>query len=310
MIVLIALCVFVNVFHPRFLGITSIANMSQQAAFYGLIALGMVFMLSMGEIDLSVGGNFAFSAMTAALLAEQAWNPWIAGLAAIVVGGLLGALNAVVSNVLRLPLIIVTLGSLSMYRGLTLVISSGEAHAAPASSAGSSYFTIFGGTVLGLPAATIAFVVATGAVWVLYRRTRFGFAVRAIGSNPQAAKLSGYPIGRIRLQVALLIGSLCGLSAAVSFGFFQSSDPNLGTGYELQVIAAAVIGGTALSGGKGNVVGAFIGALIISVINGALTAFGVSVNWTSFVTGAVIIGAVAIDSVIKRRQSPVLQRPV
>lgn len=304
--VLIIMVVVVNAVHPEFLGIQSIANLSQQAAFYGIIALGMVFMLSMGEVDLSVGGNFAFSAMVAALLAKHGTNLWLCGIAAIAVGAVLGGFNAMLANGLKLPLIIITLGTLSMYRGLTLVISNGEAQAGGDPNSG--FFSFFGGDIGKIPAAAIAFVVLTAVVWVVYRKTRFGFSVRAVGSNPVAARLSGYPIGRVRLKVALLIGALCGVSGVLSFAFFQSSDPNLGTGFELQVIAAAVIGGTALSGGKGSVIGAFVGALIISIISGALTAFGVSINWSQFVTGAVIVGAVALDSLIKQRQATSLSK--
>jgi ribose transport system permease protein len=131
----------------------------------------------------------------------------------------------------------------------------------------------------------------------------FGFAVRAIGSNAHAARLSGYPIGRIKVQVSALLGALCGVSGVLSFAFFQASDPAVGTGYELLVVAAAVIGGTALTGGRGTVFGAMLGALIVSVINGALTVFGVSVNYAGFVTGLVIIGAVALDSLLRRKGS-------
>jgi ribose transport system permease protein len=137
----------------------------------------------------------------------------------------------------------------------------------------------------------------------VYKRTAFGFAVRAVGSNPHAAKLSGFPIGRITLQVGGLVGMLCGISGVLSFAFFQASDPAVGTGYELLVVAAAVIGGTALSGGRGTVLGALLGALIVSVINGAMTSFGVSVNYASFVTGIVIVGAVAMDSLLRRKRT-------
>jgi ribose transport system permease protein len=299
--VLAVIVIVVTVFHPQFLSIASIANITQQASFYGLIALGMVFLLSMGELDLSVGGNFAFCSVTAALLAEAGVNLWLAGALAIVVGALLGMLNALVSNALRVPIIIISLGTLAAYRGATLIISG--AGSVTGGDPDSSFFTILGGSIGGIPALTIVFVIAAIVLSFVYKRTAFGFAVRAVGSNPHAAKLSGFPIGRIKLQVGGLVGMLCGISGVLSFAFFQASDPAVGTGYELLVVAAAVIGGTALSGGRGTVLGALLGALIVSVINGAMTSFGVSVNYASFVTGIVIVGAVAMDSLLRRKRT-------
>ena len=297
--VLALIVVVITLLHPEFLSQASIANITQQAAFYGLIALGMVFMLSMGEIDLSVGGNFAFSAMTAALLARAGVNLWLCALLTIIVGMLLGLLNAALANAFRIPLIIITLGTLSVYRGATLIVS--EAQSVTGGDPLSTFFSLLGGSFLGLPALTYAFAIATIVLIFVYRKTAFGFAVRAVGSNPQAARLSGYSIPRSRLTVSALLGGLCGLSGLLSFAFFGATDPAVGTGFELLVIAAAVIGGTALSGGRGSVLGAALGALIVSVINGALTIFGVSVNYASFVTGVVIVGAVGADALLKRR---------
>jgi ribose transport system permease protein len=298
---LAALVVLVAAFHSEFVGIASISNLLQQGSFYGIIALGMVFMLSLGEVDLSVAGTFAFSAMCAALFVEHGMNAWLAAFLAVWIGVGFGAANAVMANFFRLPILIITLGTYSAYRGLVLVVNGGQSAAGGSTS--SSFFSFFGGTLGGkIPASAVAFLVLTLVLSVLYRRTSFGFGVRAIGSNPTAARLSGYSIGRMRLLVAGLLGGLSGFAGVLSYAFFQSADPSVGTGFELQAIAAAVIGGTALSGGKGTVLGAFLGALLISVINGALTQFGVSINWAGVVTGVVIIGAVGLDSIVKRRQ--------
>jgi len=220
--------------------------------------------------------------------------------AALVIGAALGMFNAAVANTFRLPMIIVTLGTLSMYRGATLVISGGQT--ITGGNTTSSFFKIFGGSFHRIPAAAIAFAVLTVVMTFAYRKSAFAFGVRAVGSNPTAARLSGYPIGRIRLYVAGLIGVLCAIAGILSYAFFQATDPGLGTGIELQAIAAAVIGGTALSGGRGTIPGAVLGALVISVIGGALTQFGVSINWANFVTGAVIVGTVSLDALVKRRK--------
>jgi ribose transport system permease protein len=297
--VLVVLVVGVSLFHPEFLSQASVANMMQQAAFYGLIAIGMVFVLSMGELDLSVAGNFAFSAMVAALLAEQGINLWLAGLVAVLVGSLLGVINALLANLFGLPMIIITLGTLSAFRGMTLIVSKAESVAGGDPT--SSFFTVLGGSVSGYPALAIALVIVTLLLTFVFTKTRFGFAVRAVGSNPHAAYLSGYSTNKIRILVSALLGALCGFSGMLSFAFFGATDPAVGTGFELLAIASAVIGGTALSGGRGSVLGAALGALIVSAINSSLTVFGVSVNYASFVTGVVIVGAVGADALLKRR---------
>lgn len=298
--VLVVLVGVIALFHPQFLSMASISNMTQQAAFYGLIAIGLVFVLSMGELDLSVAGNFAFSAMMAAIMARAGWNLWLAALVVILIGSFLGWLNAALASLFRVSMIIVTLGTFSAYRGLTLVVSGAESVSGGDPS--SPFFTVLGGTFFGFPVLSVAFLIMTIVLWFVYRKTSFGFAVRAVGSNSQAARLSGFPITLIRMQAAALLGALCGLSGVLSFAFFGATDPAIGTGYELLAIAAAVIGGTALSGGKGSVIGAALGALIVSGINGALTVFGVSINYAGLVTGVVIVAAIGIDSLVKRRR--------
>lgn len=299
--VFVVMVAVVAIVRPQFLGIASIANITQQAAFYGIIALGMVFLMSMGELDLSVGGNFAFCAMVTGLMAQNGLNLWLCALIGVVSGVILGAINALLANALTVPMIVITLGTLAAYRGLALIISG--AQSVTGGSPDDAFFKIFGGSVFGISALAIAMLILAIILTIVYKRTAFGFAVRAIGSNTHAAQLSGYPINFVRIQVASLVGALCGISGVLSFAFFGASDPAIGTGYELLVIAAAVIGGTALTGGRGSVIGAMFGALIVSVINGALTAFGVSVNYAGFVTGVVIVGAVALDSLL-RRKSP------
>jgi ribose transport system permease protein len=290
----------VGISHPRFLEVFSLANVGQQASFYGFMALAMVFLLAMGELDLSVGGIYVLSALVGALLIKDGLDPWLGGLACIAVGAALGGTNGLVANALRVPVIIVTLGTLSAYRGLGLIVSgSNSVGDQPLDHA---FYRIVGGSYLNVPASVWAFVVATIVLSILFTKTRFGFAVRAIGANREAARLSGYPIGRIRLLATMLVGALGGLSAAMTLAFFGAADPNLGTGYELQVIAAAIIGGTSITGGSGSVIGAFMGALIISVIGAGLIQFGVSSEWSVFVTGAIIVGAVALDALVRRRR--------
>jgi len=288
-------------FHPRFLQVFSLANLGQQASFYGFMALAMVFLLAMGELDLSVGGIYVLSTLLGAIFIRDGLDPWIGGILCIAIGGGLGAINGLLANALRIPVIIITLGTLSAYRGLGLIVShSGSVGGQPLHD---SFYRIVGGSYLRVPASVWMFVFATIVLSILFAKTRYGFAVRAIGANREAARLSGYPVGRIRLLTTTLVGLLGGLSGAMTLAFFGAADPNLGIGYELQVIASAIIGGTAITGGSGSVVGAFMGALIISVIGAGLIQFGVSSEWSVFVTGVIIVGAVALDALVRRRRS-------
>ena len=301
--VLLGLAVMVGViaaFHPNFLSTRSLANLTQQASLYGVMALGMVFLLSMREIDLSVGAIYAVCIIEAAVLMQGGMNPWAAAAIGVGIGIVLGAVNGVIANVIKIPTIIVTLGSLSMFRGLALVLSDGRTIGGLPRE--HPFFTVLGGRWLGYPVAFWVFVGLTIALTVLYRLTRYGFVVRAIGSNEHAAHLSGIKIGRIRLVTLMLMGGLSGLAGMLTLAFFQSADSSLGTGYELLVIASAIIGGTGLAGGSGTVVGALLGALMIAVISSGLIQFGVPANWSVFATGVVIIVAVGLDSLVRRRK--------
>lgn len=298
-VVLVGLVAVVSVGHPRFLHVQSLTNLGQQAAFFGTISLGMVFLLAMREMDLSVGGTYALTCIVAATEVRNGMNPWIAGVLAILLGVVLGAVNGVLANLFRLPVIIITLGTLTAYRGLALVIS----HSSPVGGQPleSSFYRWLGVNHVRVPSIVWLFVITCIVLTLIFRSTRFGFAIRAVGSNEEAARLTGYSVKRIRLVVTMLVGGLAGLSAAFTLAFFGAADPGVGTGYELSVIAAAIIGGTGLAGGSGSVPGALMGALIISVIGGGLTQFGVSADWSSFATGALIVIAVGFDAVVRRR---------
>lgn len=299
--VLAAFVLIIGAFHEEFLSQDSLLSTVRQAAFVAIVAYGMVFLLAMTEFDLSVGGVYAMCVVVCAkLMANDGWSPWLAAVATIFVGVGLGLFNGVLASLFRLPVIIITLGTLSMYRGLVEIISGGRpVEGLPIDSG----FYRLGEDWLGVPVA-VWVVVALGAVLtVVFTKTRFGAMVRAIGSNHAAAEFCGIPSGRIRLYALMLIGGLAGLSGVLSLAYFQGADFTVGVGFELQVIAAAIIGGTAVFGGSGTLPGALLGALIIAVINSGLIFFDVPSTWTNFVTGAVILVAVGLDSLIRRRRA-------
>ena len=217
----------------------------------------------------------------------------------LIIGALCGLTNGALSVMLRIPTIIVTLGTLSVYRGLALVLANG----APVSNYPKNnwFFEIGGGNILGVPTSVWGMVLVGVAGFFLYNYTVFGQRVQAIGSNLQAARFSGIPIARYRILVMMLMGIIAAVAGIFALAFLGAGDPQTGPGLELSVIAAAIIGGTALTGGVGSIFGAIIGALIIAVIRNGMILLGVSAYWSIAATGLVIIAAVAIDYLIKRR---------
>jgi len=291
----------VGVFHPEFLNRYSLTNIGTEAAYFGTMALGMVFLLSMREIDLSVGSIFGLTIIVVASLVERGVDPWLAALVGVMVGPVLGTVNGLITNALRIQTIVVTLGTLSVYRSLALILANDRIleNNLPTQD---SYFQVLGGTILSVPVSIWMFLVLAAILHVVYRYTRFGFNVRAIGSNPEAARLAGISIDGTRLSALILQGLLCSIVGVVTFAYLEAGDPITGTGFELSVIAAAIIGGTALSGGQGSVFGALIGALIIATITTGLIQFGVTQDWGLFATGTAIVAAVALDAFLKRRR--------
>jgi len=286
--------------HSSFLSVPSLANIAQAAAFFGIMSLGTVFLLAMREMDLSVGSIYGLAIVVAGLLVEHHTNPWVAAIVGIVLAMVLGAVNGVIASVFQLPVLIVTLGTLTAYMGISAVLTGNTTISVNATGA---FFTDLGGTYLRIPLLVYAFVVMAALLSVLFRRTRFGFAVRSAGANPRTAVLAGYRINRLRILVTALSGLTCGIAAMLTFAYFGAADPSQGNGYEIQVIAAAIIGGTSLAGGSGTVWGALLGALLISLISAALIQFGVSANASYVVTGTVIVAAVSLDALIRRARN-------
>ena len=191
---------------------------------------------------------FGLSLIVSALLIKHGMNPWLAGLLGVLLGCAMGLFNAVLVQFIAIPAIIATLATLSIYRGLSQALSDGQqVTGLPAQN---SFFTFLGGDKLGLPVSVWILILVAIVLTVVLRFTPYGYRVRAIGSNPEAATFSGISIPRVRVQTLVLIGALCGLAGMLGLAFFISGDPNIGTGFELQAIAAVVIGGTPLRGGS------------------------------------------------------------
>ncbi len=307
--VLVVMVAFIGIAHPEFLNPINLLRLFGNTAFYGMIALAMVFLLAIREIDLSVGWIFNFSAVIAAILMVNGIDPWIAALGGVLFGALLGLFNGVLAVGLKIPNIIVTLGTFSMFRGLSLVVNQSRAVVPPDEATASSFFTFATTRLFGvIPMVAVIFLVMAIALHFVLHRTRFGYRVQAIGSNPEAARLAGIPVSWVRLQTLIMIGAVSGLSGSLFVGFRGAIDPTSGQDFALTVVAAAIIGGTPLSGGWGTVIGAVIGVLIIAVISSGIIFFGIDAKWSTFVTGLVTVMAVVLDQLIKRQRNRRLQR--
>ena len=218
----------------------------------------------------------------------------------ILVGVACGLLNLGLSIAFKIPTIIITLGTMSIFRGLGLVLTSAK----PVYEfSRDTWFT----EVLGknlfwkIPSGIIILIILTIILFFIYNFHIVGNRVRAIGCNPEAARFSGININKYRVIVFAIMGALCAVASIIELSFLQSANPSMGSGIELMVIAAAIIGGTSLSGGKGSIIGAVIGSLIIAVVKNGIVQLGISVYWASTVTGFVIVAAVAVDYVFKRK---------
>jgi ribose transport system permease protein len=305
---LIGLVLVISLSHPKFLENTALVANVRAASFVAIVAFGMVFLLAMGEIDLSVGGTFGVAFYVCAQLGGH-MDMYLAAVLAVALGAALGLANGLLVLLFRAPVIIVTLGTYSLYAGLVSVISGGNpiGESLPLDS---SFFSTLGGQLLGLPVAGWIALVLCVLLTVMLMRSRPGAMVRAVGSNPSAAAFTGIPAGRLRVYLLMLTGALAGLSGVLTLAYTLGGDPSVGVGFELQVIAAAIIGGTAVTGGAGSVPGALIGALIVATIYSGLVFFNVDPLWQNVVTGIVILLAVGSANLVSRRRAERLVRHV
>lgn len=299
---LIVLIVLLSLLVPdTFLTAQNFINVSRQASYVAIMAVGMVFVIAMGDIDLSVGSIWMLSSVSMAIALRDNYSIWIAVAVCMLVATFCGFLNGALSVALRIPTIIVTLGTLSLFRGIGLVITN----ATPVSGYNLEtwFFEWIGGRdpIFGVWISVWAALIVGIIGWILFNHTAFGRRVQAIGSNQQAARFSGIRISRTRITVMTLMGVFVGIAAVVALAFNRNGSPTVGVGTELSVIAATIIGGTALTGGSGSVLGAILGALIIALIQNGLALLAVPPAWSTAVTGIVIIVAVTLDYLIKRR---------
>ncbi|WP_326820193.1 MULTISPECIES: ABC transporter permease [unclassified Streptosporangium] len=296
LVALVVLAVALSLLSGDFLAVTNLLNVGVQAAVTAILAFGATFVIITGGIDLSVGSVAALSAIVLAWTATDTGLPWpLAVVISLAVGLACGLVNAALIAYGKLPPFIATLAMLGVARGLALVISQGSPIAMPETV---SHL----GDTLGdyLPVPVIVMLLMGVITAVILNRTYTGRAMYAIGGNEEAARLSGINVNRQKLITYALAGLFAAVAGIVLASRLASAQPQAAAGYELDAIAAVVIGGASLSGGKGRAFGTFVGALILAVLRNGLNLLSVSAFWQQVVIGVVIALAVLLDTLRRR----------
>jgi inositol transport system permease protein len=296
------LMVFFASQNERFISLRNLTNILTEGSIYGIIAVGMTFVILSGGIDLAVGSLLAFAGMAGAYVARLAganamsWS--IALSTAIAAGAAAGYLQGRAVTMLRIPPFIVTLGGMTIWRGATLILNDG----APVSGFDPGFRWWGNGTIVHIPVPVALFALVAAMGYIVQRYTRYGRHIYAVGGNPEAARLNGLNVAAIITSVYLIVGVLSGLAGFLQSARLGAAEATAGAGYELRVIASVVIGGASLAGGRGGIGGTIVGALLIGVLTNGLVIMHVSSYWQQVVIGLIIVAAVAFDTYAKSRR--------
>lgn len=296
---LLFLCLILWILTPYFLTISNLLNVLEQSSINAIIAVGMTFVIITAGIDLSVGSILAFSGVVMASALQSGIPLPLALLAGLAIGTVCGMVNGALISIGKLPPFIVTLGMMSVARGAALVFTDGR----PVSGFNEGFRWLATGKVLFIPMPLIIMILVYIIAHILLTKTKFGRYTYAIGGNEEATRLSGVNVKFHKMMVYTLSGLTSALAAVLLTARLNSAQPIAGIMYELDAIAATVIGGTSLMGGEGKLTGTLIGALIMGVLRNGLNILGVSSFLQQIIIGSVIIIAVLLDTLIKRQKT-------
>ena len=288
----------------NFLKISNLLNITRQVSFVGIIAVGMTMVIVSGEFDLSVGSTYGMAVMVGAILIRNGVNPWLAVIIALLGGILIGLINGLLVTYGKIPSFIVTIGMLNIVRGFNQIITDGAfVNIVQIKDPQLDILRFVGsGRLLGVvPVSSLVFIAVIIIGGIAYHKTLLGHHMRAVGSNPFAAVLSGINVKRIKILSFIICGFLAALSGLLSLFLLNNGRGYAGTGLELDVIAATIIGGASLMGGIGTIMGTVIGVLIIGVLDDGMVLLGMPPFSQMIAIGLVIITAVTIDMWTRRR---------
>jgi len=295
---LVIMFVGLTIFAPDFASPNNMLNDARNFSFVGIVVLGQAMVMITGGIDLSVGSVWGLAAVSSAAMMSAGLGPIPACFLALVISGVVGLFNGLCVTKLRMPPFVPTLATMSIARALALVITRGHSidNFLPFDS---TFFNLGGGQSFGLPNPFIIFVVLSVIAGIVLTRTVYGRQLYAIGGNERAARLTGLEVDRLKISVYVISSVTAGLAGIIEVSYLSSAISNQGVGKELSVIAAAVIGGTALTGGEGTILGVFVGAVILEVLRNGLVLLGTDAYWQGVFVGSVIVLAVFIDQLRK-----------
>jgi ribose/xylose/arabinose/galactoside ABC-type transport system permease subunit len=310
-VVLVGLVIVLSIVSPAFLSFSNFLDIARVVAITGIIAAGMTLVIITGGIDLSVGSTVGLvGAVTASLVANSASNSDfvtdfklpvpLAALVGLAVGSLIGFINGLIITKTKIEPFMATLGSMIFVKGLLYLFTGG--YPVDFQPMPHDFAFIGQGAMLGIPTPVWLFAVVVAALWWISRRMSVGRAIYAIGGNPEAARLSGLKVERTKIYVYTLLGFLAGLAGIILTSRLASATTVSGAGYELIAISGVVIGGTSLVGGRGSVIGSLIGVFTVGVIQNALNLFGASTQVQYVVTGLVLLLAISLDGIARRRR--------
>jgi ribose transport system permease protein len=310
LLALLIICSALALSTTSFLTLQNLLNVGRQVSLLGIMAIGMTFVLISREVDLSIGSIYAIAGLSTGMLIVSGWLLFPAMGTGLLIGSAIGCLNGLLSTYGRLPSFIATLGMLSVVRGAALLITNGQPVTVNTAKGGREdvidqfYFLGQGHLFDRIPMLLIFFILIALAAWFLLSKTAFGFRVYAVGGNEKAARLSGIQVFQTKILTFTLMGLLSALAGILSLAFLPSGQAGrTGVGLELDVIAAAIVGGASLSGGEGTIFGTILGVLIIGVLRNGLILLGISPFWQTTVIGLVIICAVGLDKWTEHRRS-------
>ena len=295
LILLIIFAAIISVLSPDFLTKGNLLNVLRQTSVNAIIAAGMTFVILTGGIDLSVGSILGFSGAIAASLISGGTNIWLALLAALVIGAIGGIINGLIITKGKVQPFIATLAMMILLRGMTMVFTSGKAIPVSGAHVSAIFRKLGAGTVLSIPVPIIIMAIIFVVCYFILTQTQFGRHIYAVGGNEEASLLSGVNITKIKITAYAISGVLAAIAGIIVTSRLSSAQPRAGDGYELDAIAAVVLGGTSLVGGKGTIVGTIIGALIIGILDNALNLMDVQSYYQSIAKAIVILIAVLLD---------------
>lgn len=292
---LVILIGIVGMLSPSFFTVANLLNVLRQTSINGVIAAGMTFVILTGGIDLSVGSILGFSGAVAASCLASGQSMLVTIILTLVIGSGVGLINGIIISKGKLQPFIVTLATMTILRGATLVFTDGKPISLGSGTSSIAFSKIGGGTIFGIPTPVVIMIFAFAICYYILTQTKMGRYTYALGGNEEATRLSGLNADRIKMFVYTISGLLASVAAIIITSRLFSAQPNAGDGYELDAIAAVVLGGTKLAGGKGKITGTIIGALIIGVLSNALNLLNVSSYFQMIAKGVVILIAVLLD---------------